>query len=53
MSWCCDDRMNPPSLAHPLTEMTFPSLSLMQERAFIGPPLHDSFAELGLDTAGV
>jgi phosphoglycolate phosphatase len=41
------------SLGHALTEMSLPPLSPMQQRAFIGPPLHDSLAALGLDTAGV
>ena len=40
------------SVAHALDCMGLPGLTSMQQRSFIGPPLHDSFAALGLDESG-
>jgi phosphoglycolate phosphatase len=37
------------SVAHALERMGLPGLTPQQQRSFIGPPLHDSFAALGLD----
>jgi phosphoglycolate phosphatase len=41
------------SVGHALARMDLPSLTLLQQRAFIGPPLHDSFAAMGLDDLAV
>ncbi len=41
------------SVAHALDRLSAPPLSEQQLRAFIGPPLQDSFASLGLDSGTV
>ncbi len=41
------------SAAHALSRLGLPQLSADQQRAFIGPPLQDSFAAVGLDEAAV
>ena len=41
------------SVAHALAQLGLPALTTAQQRAFIGPPLQDSFAALGLGPAGV
>lgn len=41
------------SVVRAVERMKLPALTLKQRRGFIGPPLHDSFAALGLDAAGV
>lgn len=37
------------SVAYALAELGLPALSLRRQRAFIGPPLQESFAGMGLD----
>lgn len=37
------------SVTYALAELGLPALSLRQQRAFIGPPLQESFAGMGLD----
>lgn len=41
------------SVAYALDRLRLPALTAAQLRAFVGPPLQDSFSALGLDAAGV